>query len=152
MSVSRYLVNIFIADTSVVAKGAVRSSIFRSQGVYNFVFIRRYKSAYVEFIEASMGHKKSRKITTKADPNHGLCSHFYVYLMTKELFKKCLRELFSTHSLLAKISNYIKWKRIDDAGLTTSSWMHYNDLEQDSLYGKKIESFAIHKNHIIDKI
>jgi hypothetical protein len=51
MSASRHLVNLFAYESPLLAREAVKTSLIKSQGAMNFLFVRIYKSANVEYLE-----------------------------------------------------------------------------------------------------
>lgn len=155
MSVTKHIFNILLSDTSVFSKGAVKGSLLRGQAVFNFAFIRRYKSADIEYLDnrVKKEHRRFYKDICNHESHIKLSAQYYLYLMKKEKFMECLRELFSTtKTMVSKLSKYVSWKQHYDAGLATACFIFYNHEELNSFCGRTISNDMVHKYGIMDKL
>ena len=126
MNICRPIFDIFAIDAPLFAREAIRTSLMKSQGAMNFLFVRIYKSANVEYLE----HKIKKTLNRCFDhfrfeeSNFKRTAQYYLYLIKREKFKQCLRDLFISSSIFLSLAKYIKWRRESDAGLTTA-WLKY---------------------------
>lgn len=154
MSASRHLVNLFAYESPLLAREAVKTSLIKSQGAMNFLFVRIYKSANVEYLENKVkeNFKVFKKWIKNCESALTSSSQYYLYLLKKEEFRKALRKLFMPASVIDSISNYYNWKRSYDAGLATACLIYYNYEEENSFWGKPINAPLVHKYEVIDKL
>ena len=154
MSYSRFIIEVFAFDASLFAREAVRTSLMRSQAAMNFLFVRIYKTANIEYLE-----KKVKKTLSKCfdhmrngESDIKRTSQYYLYLIQRERFKQCLRDLFLANSIFLSLTKYIKWRREYDAGLATAWLIYYNYEEANSFWGKSLSQPVIHRFSIIQKL
>lgn len=90
MSVSRHLLNLLTFDSSIFAKEAVKTTLLKSQGAMNFLFVRIYKTANVEYLEKTVkdNYKSFNKYLRNTESALVLNTHYYYYLMKREKFKQ----------------------------------------------------------------
>ena len=116
------MLNIITFDSPVFARKAAKTSLIKSQGAMNFLFVRIYKSANVEYLE--MQNKETAKKFHKAMKIHESAitqnALYVLYSLRKERFRNFLREVFVCKSIIDGISKYFDWKRKYDAGLATA--------------------------------
>jgi len=153
MSMSRHLINLLAFD-SFFAREAMKTTFMKSQGAMNFLFVRIYKSANLEYLEKSEKDNFNRfyKVVKFHVSAMKLNSHFYIYKIQKEEFRNFIRKNFIKGSILEEFTKYYQWKRNYDSGLATASLMYYNFNEANSFWGKSLSEPLVHKYDILSKL
>lgn len=153
MSATRHLLNVLTMDSSVFCKEALKTSLMKSQGAMNFLFIRIAKSANMEYLEMQVkeNYKSFRNRISHCEQALVASTHFLVYLAKREKFKRFLREVFIVDSVFVSIEKYYKWKQSFDAGLATASLVYFNYSELNGFCGKSLTDPIIHRFEILNK-
>ena len=129
---TRHLTQLITFDLSVFGREAFKNSLLKGQGAINFVFVRIYKSANIEYLKKKSddGMKNFGKIAKSFENAYTQNSSYILYLSDRENFKNFLRNLFMPSTSLERISNYINWQRIHEAGLSTATLNIYDTDEK----------------------
>lgn len=154
MSVSRHLINLLTFDSPIFFKEAARTSLVKSNGAMNFLFIRIYKSANIDYLDSKQEdhYKLHSKIMMNNYLSFRSSASYILYILKKEKFTQFLREVFMHKSVFNEISNYFKWRQSYDAGLTTACLISFNSNELNHYCGKSLSQPIIHKYGVLDKI
>ena len=150
MSATRHLTQLISIDFTLFAREALKTSIIKSQGAMNFLFIRIYKSANVEHLSTE-NHKKWRKIIKNFENSYTQNISFIAYNLKKEMFKKLVRDLFMPFTKLEMISHYFTLQRSSEAGLSTASLLSYDIDTKNHYWGRFLAEPIIHKFDVLEK-
>lgn len=155
MSVTRHFTNMLLFD-SFVTKEAFKTTLIKSQGAMNFVFVRIYRTANLEYLENTKKEsiKKFYKSMLFRVEDIRKSSLFLLYKLKKEQFRKFLRQHYIKSSILESITDYIKWRQRNDAGMASTSLMIFNDdvVGDNTFCGKTLSEPLVHKYKILEKI
>lgn len=149
----RHAVDLFSIGSSIFSRGAIRNSILRSQGAMNFLFVRIYKSANLDYLDDHhLEESKMSKILARNLENSFVSNTLFLfYLHKKELFNLFLKQLFTYKTQLQKISQYLGWRRLSEAGLFNPG-LSVTDSEGSNYFcGRVLSDPVVHKYEIFEK-
>jgi hypothetical protein len=153
MSVTRHFTNILLFD-SMLTKEAFKTTLIKSQGAMNFIFVRIYRTANLEYLENTKKEriKKFYRSMRFREEDIRKSSLFLLYKLKKEQFKKFLRQHYIRSSILESITDYIKWRQRNDAGMASTSLMIFNDYGNNNFCGKTLNEPLVHKYRVFEKL
>ncbi|CAI2373000.1 unnamed protein product [Moneuplotes crassus] len=149
----RHAADLFTIGSSLFSRGGLKTSVLRSQGCMNFLFVRIYKTANLDYLENKhLDDNRNFGLFSKTiEYSFAKNTLFILYMIKKEAFARFIRQMFTSTTQLQKISKYLEWKRLSEAGLCSASLLVHDHSHQNYFCGRFLEQPVLHKYDILRK-